>query len=56
MSPEKAFEGAKRILASTGHKIFTPSGKYFKVPPAIVAIRPTAPRSAISYEYTKPGW
>ena len=40
MDAEKAFEEIKEYLAEKGYKIFTPTWKYCKIAPAIVAIRP----------------
>ncbi len=40
LTPEKAYEEAKLILARTGHKLFTPSWLYFKLDRGLIGVRP----------------
>lgn len=36
----KAFSEAKELLAHSGHKLFDPNKRYFRLGPGIVAVRP----------------
>jgi hypothetical protein len=48
ITAEQAFEKTRRILTHAGYKIFTPSGRYNRITPALVAVRP-APRKLSMY-------
>lgn len=48
ITAEQAFEKTRRILAHAGFKIFTPSWRYNRITPALVAVRP-APSKRSAY-------